>query len=155
MNGKTIGLTASAALAAWMWTGEPFGGLSRQGNGMIAVTLLGLGFWIFRPGALPYFAGGAILMAGALILGLPMNVVTAGYTSSALWVLIPALYFGFALVKTGLGKRLCYAVLKTFEPSYMSICLSWFIIGTLLSALTPSITVRLAIVMPKIGRAHV
>lgn len=81
-------------------------------------------------------------------MGLHLNVVTSGYTSSAVWVLIPALYFGFVLLKTGLGKRIAYGVLKTFKPDYAGICLSWFFIGLLLSALTPSITVRLAIMIP-------
>ena len=68
--------------------------------------------------------------------------------SSAVWVLIPALFFGFALAKTGLGRRIAYRVLKTFEPSYLGIVVSWFIIGLILSALTPSITVRLSVMMP-------
>ena len=87
-------------------------------------------------------------MSGALLLKVPLDVVIKGYTSPAVWVLIPALFYGFALMKTGLGKRIAYTVLKTFKPSYMGLCVSWFIIGLALSALTPSITVRLAIVMP-------
>ena len=51
-------------------------------------------------------------------------------------------------MKTGLGKRIAYLVLKTFKPTYFNIVISWFIIGLVLSALTPSITVRLSIVMP-------
>ncbi|MGA2936832.1 MAG: SLC13 family permease [Syntrophobacteraceae bacterium] len=142
------GLIVSALLAAFIVFAKPISGLSAQGNGMIGATLLGLSFWIFRPATFPYLVGGAIILAGALLLKVPMDVVTKGYTSPAVWVLIPALFYGFALMKTGLGKRIAYTVLKTFEPSYMGLCISWFIIGLLLSALTPSITVRLAIVMP-------
>ena len=148
INSKMTGIIFSVALAAIILIAKPFTGLSPQGNGVIAVTLLGLSFWIFRPGTLPYFAGAGIIVAGGLLLKLPLNVVIVGYTSSAMWVLLPALFFGFALVKTGLGKRISYAVLKTFQPSYFGISVSWFIIGMLLSALTPSITVRIAIVMP-------
>ncbi len=145
---KKAGIIAAVVIAAMIWLVKPFEGLSPQGNGMIAVTFAGLAFWIFKPATLPYLAGGGIMIAGGLLLGLPLDVVTKGYTSAAIWVLIPALYFGFALAKTGLGKRVSYVVLKTFEPSYMGICISWFIIGLVLSALTPSITVRIAIVMP-------
>ncbi|MGO9375552.1 MAG: SLC13 family permease [Syntrophobacteraceae bacterium] len=143
-----LGLIVSAVIAAFLIFGKPISGLSAQGNGMIGVTLLGLSFWVFRPATFPYFVGGAIILAGALLLKLPVDVVTKGYTSPALWVLIPALFYGFALLKTGLGKRIAYAVLKTFTPSYLGLTFSWFIIGLLLSALTPSITVRIAIVMP-------
>ncbi len=142
------GLIVSAVISAFIIFAKPISGLSAQGNGMIGATLLGLSFWIFRPATLPYFVGGAIILAGALLLKLPIDVVTKGYTSPAVWVLIPALFYGFALVKTGLGKRIAYTVLKTFKPSYMGLTFSWFVIGLLLSALTPSITVRIAIVMP-------
>jgi di/tricarboxylate transporter len=145
---KAAGIIAAALVTGFILIAKPFSGLSAQGNGMIGVTLLGVSFWIFRPSTMPYLAGGSIILGGALLLGLPLSVVTSGYTSSAVWVLIPALYFGFVLIKTGLGKRIAYAVLKTFRPDYPGICISWFIIGLLLSALTPSITVRLAIVMP-------
>jgi anion transporter len=145
---RKAGIIATVLIAGFIIFMKPFSGLSAQGNGLIGVTLIGLSFWIFRPITLPYLAGGAIILGGALILKLPLGVVTSGYTSSAVWVLIPALYFGFALIKTGLGKRIAYAVLKTFKPDYLGICISWFIIGLLLSALTPSITVRLAIVIP-------
>ena len=123
------GLIVSALLAAFIIFAKPISGLSAQGNGMIGVTLLGLSFWIFRPATFPYFVGGAIILAGALLLKLPMDVVIKGYTSPAVWVLIPALFYGFALMKTGLGKRIAYTVLKTFKPSYMGLCVSWFIIG--------------------------
>jgi anion transporter len=127
---------------------KPFAGLSMQGHQIIALTIVCLSFWIFRTGSIPFLAGSAILLAGGLYFKLPLGTVTAGFTSSAVWVLIPALFFGFALAKTGLGKRIAYFVLKAFEPNYLNICVSWLIIGLVLSALTPSITVRLAIVMP-------
>jgi di/tricarboxylate transporter len=145
---RKAGIIGAALIAGTIILAKPFHGLSPQGNGLIGVTLLGLSFWIFRSSTLPYLAGGSIILAGGLLLGLPLDVVTKGYISPAVWVLIPALYFGFALIKTGLGKRIAYGVLKSFKPNYVGICISWFIIGLLLSALTPSITVRLAIVIP-------
>ncbi|MGO8943247.1 MAG: SLC13 family permease [Syntrophobacteraceae bacterium] len=143
-----LGLIVSVVITAFIIFAKPISGLSAQGHVMLGATLLGLSFWIFRPSTLPYFVGGAIILTGALLLKLPFDVVFKGYTSPAVWVLIPALFYGFALMKTGLGKRIAYAVLKTFQPSYMGLTFSWFIIGLLLSALTPSITVRIAIVMP-------
>ncbi len=127
---------------------KPFFGLSPQGHYVIAVTLVSLALWIFKTDSIPYLAGTAIFLSGCLIFKLPLSEVTKGYTSSAIWVLIPALFFGLALLKTGLGKRIAYFVLKTFEPDYVTVCISWFIIGLILSALTPSVTVRLSIVMP-------
>jgi len=136
------------ALALFIALFKPLTDLAPQGHYILGVILVTLGLWIFRAPSLPYLAGGALLLGGGLAFQLPLSTVASGYLSSAVWVLIPALFFGFALVKTGLGRRIAYFVLKTFEPSYLTIVLSWFIIGLILSALTPSITVRLSIVMP-------
>jgi di/tricarboxylate transporter len=147
-HSKKLGLLVVVLLALYVALAKPFGNLTPQGHHIFGVVLVTLGLWIFRESSLAYLAGGAILFGGSLAFGLPLNVVASGYLSSAVWVLIPALFFGFALAKTGLGKRIAYLVLKTFEPSYAGVILSWFIIGLILSALTPSITVRISIVMP-------
>ena len=145
---RIIGILFFSVIAIVIGTTKPFIGLNPQGHHILALTLVSLSLWIFRTGSIPFLAGGAILLAGGLIFKLPLGTVTGGFTSAAVWTLIPALFFGCALAKTGLGNRIAYYVLKSFKPSYLSICVSWFIIGLILSALTPSITVRLAIVMP-------
>lgn len=145
---RKLGLAAVVLLALCIALFKPFTNLPSQGHYILAVVLVTLGLWIFRDSSLSYFAGGALLLGGSLAFQLPLSTVASGYMSAAVWVLIPALFFGFALAKTGLGKRIAYFVLKMFEPSYPTVILSWFIIGLILSALTPSITVRLAIVMP-------
>ncbi len=141
-------LTGIMILGLVIGVWEPFSGLSSQGHHVLGLILPALGLWIFRSPSLPYFTGAALLLGGCLAFKVPLSTITSGYTTSAVWVLIPALFFGFALVKSGLGRRIAYFVLKLFEPGYLTISLSWFIIGLVLSALTPSITVRLSIVMP-------
>lgn len=147
-NSRTVGMIVTIVLALFVALFKPFTGLAPLGHYILGVVLLTLGLWIFRAPSLPYFAGGALLLGGGLAFQLPLSTVASGYVSSAVWVLIPALFFGFALAKTGLGRRIAYCVLKTFEPSYSGIVVSWFIIGLILSALTPSITVRLSVMMP-------
>jgi len=127
---------------------QPFAGLTSVGHTVLAALVITIGLWIFRPGGIPYTAGSAVLLAGALVAKLKFPVVMSGFSGSALWVLIPALYFGFVLQKTGLGKRIVYGVFKSFKPSYLSLIVGWVIGGIILSALTPSIIVRVAIVVP-------
>jgi di/tricarboxylate transporter len=145
---KLSGIAFSVICAFIIGIYRPFAGLDPQGHSVISVTMIALAMWIFRTAHMPYMAGAVLFIAGCLVFKVPLAAITVGYTNSAIWVLIPALFFGFALQKTGLGKRIAYFVLKLFEPSYFTICISWFIIGLALSALTPSITVRLSIVMP-------
>ncbi|MEQ8201003.1 MAG: SLC13 family permease [Syntrophomonadaceae bacterium] len=147
-DSKIIGTLLVTFIAIIIGLLKPFSGLGPQGHLILASVIVALGLWIFKPGGVPFMAGSAFLVGSGLLFGLKYTTVVSGFVNSALWILIPALYFGFALQKTGLGKRVAYLVLKSFKPSWASIALSWFIIGVILSALTPSTTVRVAIIMP-------
>jgi len=115
---------------------------------MLGVILITLSIWIFKPFELPYSVGGLFLAFFALGLGLRPAVVFSGFTQPAIWTLVPALFFGYTLQKTGLGKRTALAIIKLFKPTYISLIIAWVLIGVILSILTPSITVRVAIVIP-------
>ncbi len=148
MNTRLIGAVLFALIGLMVAIAAPIGSLTHTGNLVMGTTIITLGLWIFRPGGIPYTAGCSVLLTGCLISGLSFPVTMSGYSSPALWVLIPALYFGYVLQKTGLGRRIVFWVLKRFSPSYLSMVLGWVIVGIILSLLTPSITVRVAIVIP-------
>lgn len=122
--------------------------LSVQGHYIIMMLLTTIGLWIFKPGGLPFSVSSALFMASLLILGLSPTIVFSGFTSPAVWSLIPALFFGFVLAKTGLGKRVAILGMKSTKLTYPGILFMWAVIGLALSALTPSITVRVVIVAP-------
>jgi len=143
-----IGGVLFAVLAVLVIVVKPFPALSSQAQNVLGGLLVTIGIWIFKPARLTYSMGAFFLAFFALVQGLPPSVVFSGFTQSALWTLVPALFFGFVLQKTGLGKRVALGIIKLFKPTYPSILLAWVLIGVALSILTPSITVRVAIVMP-------
>ncbi|MBQ6495718.1 MAG: anion permease [Firmicutes bacterium] len=122
--------------------------LGDQGQLALVGIVLTLGIWIFRPFGLPFSAGAFFFAAYMLAIGLPAATVFSGYTHSAIWTLVAALFFGFVLQKTGLGHRVAFMILKLFKPTYVSMIIAWTLIGVALSLLTPSMTVRVAIMMP-------
>jgi anion transporter len=124
------------------------GSLTESGQIMLGGVIVTLGIWIFKPFGLSFAMGGLFLALFALAIGLAPEVVFSGFTQPAIWTLIPALFFGFVLQKTGLGKRIALGVIKLIKPSYLSLVIVWVIIGVVLSILTPSITVRIAIIIP-------
>ncbi len=148
MNTRLIGAILFALIGLFVAIIAPIGALAHAGNLVVGTIIMTLGLWIFRPGGVPYTCGVAVLLTGCLIAGLKFPVVMSGFASPALWVLIPALYFGYVLQKTGLGRRIVFWVLKAFRPSYLTMVIGWVIVGIILSLLTPSITVRVAIVIP-------
>ncbi|MDD4766326.1 MAG: anion permease [Desulfotomaculaceae bacterium] len=122
--------------------------LTVQGHMVLFALIVTIGLWIFQPLNMPRSIAGMFFLLFSLSLKIPASTVFAGFVSNALWTLIPALFFGFVLLKTGLGKRIGFLVMKMFNPSYPTIVLAFVIIGLALSALTPSITVRCVIIVP-------
>jgi len=122
--------------------------LNALGHRVLMALLITIGFWIFKPAGISYAASGSLFMAVLLALGFKAGTVFTGFTSTAVWSLIPALFFGFVLSKTGLGKRIAYLGMKSTKLSYPGILIMWAVIGVVLSILTPSITVRVVIVIP-------
>ena len=127
---------------------KPISNLDETAHTMLGGIIIALCIWIFKPFNLPYAVGGIVLAFFGLIVGLAPGVVFSGFAQSAVWTLIPALFFGFTLQKTGLGKRIALGIIKLSKPSYVSFVLAWTLINLALSLLTPSITVRVAIVIP-------
>jgi len=122
--------------------------LDDKGHYVVSILIMTIGLWIFRPFGIPLSVSGAFFMAGMLAVGIPVGAVFSGFSTSAVWTLIPALFFGFALAKTGLGMRIAYYGMKVTKLSYGGLLLMWFLIGVILSALTPSINVRVVIITP-------
>mgnify|MGYP002857725494 CR=1 FL=1 len=142
-----IGTIIVTICAVFLIILKPVSALDAQGNLVLAGIVITLGLWIFKPFGLP-FSGGALFFAAYLLaVGMPPSTVFSGFTQSAVWTLMAALFFGFVLKKTGLGYRMALLILKLFKPSYVTLSLAWAIIGIILSVLTPSMTVRVAIVM--------
>ena len=159
MDRKLTGALLFAVIGLFIITIKPFtgSGLDVIGHEVLGTVLIALGLWVFKPRNVPLLAGSSVVIFGSLAFfsmhstyagAEAIGIVANGFVSSSVWTLIPALYFGFVLQKTGLGKRLAYMVLKAFKPSWTTMAFSWLLIGVILSVLTPSITVRVAIVVP-------
>ena len=149
MNVSYLGVGLLTIIAVFIMAAKPFSaGLSGTAQLMLGGILIALSIWIFKPFNLSYSAGGLFLAFFALACGLQPATVFSGFTQSAVWTLIPALFFGFTLQKTGLGRRIALAIIRLFKPSYITLTLAMVLIGVVLSLLTPSSTVRIAIMIP-------
>ncbi|MCL2093762.1 MAG: anion permease [Treponema sp.] len=146
---KNIGFGLVVLLALYVMLASPFSpGLGAQGHTMMGGVLIAIGIWVLKPFALPYSVGGLFLAAFGLIAGLRPGLVFSGFAEPAVWTLVPALFFGTVLRKTGLGKNMAFGIMRLFRPSYPSLICAWVCIGVVLSIFTPSMTVRVAIMIP-------
>ena len=145
---RTIGFALFVLAALWIMLAAPFAGLEKTGHLMLGAVLIAIGVWVLKPFGLPYSMGALFLAAFGLIAGQRPGVMFSGFAESAVWTLVPALFFGTVLRKTGLGKNIAFAIIRLFRPSYPSLIAAWVVIGVVLSIFTPSMTVRVAIMIP-------
>ena len=122
--------------------------LDSLGHYTLMMLIITVGLWIFKPLDLPFSASGGLFMAALLTFGVPSANVFSGFSGAAVWALIPALFFGFVLVKTGLGRRIACFGMKSIDITYTSLLMMWGVIGVVLSMLTPAIVVRVVIMTP-------
>lgn len=146
---KKIIICIILMLAIFIGVYKPFiEELSNVGHYALMIIVITLMLWIFEPFKIPKSISSIFMLSNLLILNIPSNIVFSGFAGTTIWVLIPALFYGYALIKTGLGKRISYFILKQKDLNYKKLLLLWSIIGIVLSILTPSITVRVIIVIP-------
>ena len=148
MKNKWIGALICVAVGIFLAIAKPVTALTPLGHYVLAGLLVGVGFWIFQPGKIPFSVASCLVMAIFLVAGVDIKLVFQGFVKDSIWILIPATAFGYVLTKTGLGRRVAFIVIKTFRPTYLNMTFAWLIIGLILSAFTPSIMIRIAIVMP-------
>jgi di/tricarboxylate transporter len=126
----------------------PFDGLGRTGHIMLASVAVAVVYWILRPGNGVMTIGAVIILLGGTIAGVPMSDLASGFSGASLWMLISAMLLGYALLKTGLGKRIVFGLFKRLELNYVVIMVGWLVTGILFSLLTASITVRVVLLTP-------
>ena len=146
---KWIFLTLFAALLFGPFNMlQPISLLDGQGHWVVSTILFTLASWIVNPGRLPRGVAGVFMM-GLLLAGkLSYGDVFYGFTTSAIWIIIPAFLFGYVIQQTGLGRRITIRMLNRFRGNIVSTAFALMGVGVIFSILTPSTTVRVAIVMP-------
>jgi di/tricarboxylate transporter len=120
--------------------------LGGPGRGVLSILAFGIVLWAteaFHP-AVTTLAVLSLL----LCVGVPARVVLSGFSAPAWWILVSVLFFGSAMERTGLARRVAYAILAQFPPTYVGIVTAFFAMGFVLMIGVPSMTVRTAIMVP-------
>jgi di/tricarboxylate transporter len=146
MGRRTIGVLAGLLLGGLVWFWPSVGTLDPLGQRALAIIVGGVVFWatdVMNAGITAMMVLGLMLAAG-----IPGSVALSGFAASAFWILVSVLFFGYAMDKTGLARRIAYRILLVFPPTYTGILFAFLTIGFVLTLGIPSMTVRTAILMP-------
>lgn len=143
---QSIGAVVAVAAAAAIKLQPAIGQLDPTGRSAVAVMALTVVLWVtdvLNAGITAVLALGLLIIAGV-----PSNVALSGFATGAFWILVCVLFFGTAMDKTGLARRISYRILLVFPPTYAGILIAFMLIGFVLTIGVPSMTVRTAIMVP-------
>jgi len=127
---------------------RPFYGLEASGHVMLGTMIAALATWIFRPAGGTLIIGGAIIILGGLLAGIPISDLTVGFSGPSLWLFIPAMFIGASLRLTGLGRRIVLALFLRLNLTYIKILFGWLVVSILFALITPLATVRFLMLTP-------
>ena len=124
-----------------LWFVPPVGPLKPQAMHLIAIfaaTILGL---ILQP--LPMGAMVVAAIALTTITGtLPVKEAMAGFSEALVWLIVCAFMFSRGFIKTGLGRRIAFLLVRAFGSSTLGLGYALTIADTIIAPATPSNTAR-------------
>lgn len=142
----SLGLAVAAVLGVAVDAALMPHGLTPLMRHVVAIAAFTVSLWVLQVMSLGV---ASILMVAVLILaGVPPPLALSGFSSPQFWTLLAVLYYGFAMQRTGLARRLSFLILSWFPPTYGGLLTSFLTIGFVLALGIPSMTVRTAIVVP-------
>jgi di/tricarboxylate transporter len=146
LSRSSVGTAVAIAAAAAIWMQPQIGELDSTGRSALAVMAFAVALWmadVLNAGITALLALGLLI-----IVGVPSGVALGGFAGGAFWILVSVLFFGTAMEKTGLARRISYRILLMVSPTYGGIALAFLLIGFVLTLGVPSMTVRTAIMVP-------
>lgn len=126
----------------------PIAGLEYAGHLQLSLTLLALVWW--ATSALPAPITAAIYMGATIIFNVAPapDVFGAWYRGCNCWIVIAAFLIAAAVERTGLGKRIAYAVCTmSFIKGYKSLIGAIVILNIVLALIIPSAFARTFLIM--------
>ncbi len=129
------------AVGLGIWFLPPFGTLKPAAMHLTAIfvaTILGL---ILQP--LPQ---GAVVILGVAVTAMTQTMSIAdsmaGFADATVWLIVAAFLFARGFIKTGLGRRIAYLLVKAFGKSTLGLGYAITIADLVIAPATPSNTAR-------------
>ena len=116
--------------------------LGMGGTSTLAATIAAIVWWLVDVGA-----GATALVYTLVLLAIdqPTHLAFAGWREPGFWFFGAMLFYGVAMMSTGLDSRLAHAVLANVRPSYRGLLSAFAVMGFVLALLIPTMRVRMAI----------
>lgn len=127
-------------IAIWAWFPRA-SGLSENGIIALAVLWFMVMWWIAD--IVHILVTGLVGLALLMLLNVaPLKTLFSGFADTTTVFLVFAFGLAAAVSKTGLGKRIAYALMARVRPAYGPVLLTYSIVSIILGALIPSGSAR-------------
>ncbi|MCB1072653.1 MAG: anion permease [Chlamydiales bacterium] len=140
-NKKLISFAVSIIIGALIWNLSPPEGVTSQAMHMFAIFVFTVVGIILRPVPIGTFA----------ILGLTLTVTTktltfeqafSGFVHPIIWLIVIAFFISRGFIKTGLGERIAYIVIKYLGKSTLGMAYGLLLTDLILAPAIPSVVAR-------------
>ncbi len=152
MNSRLLKCIIVIAVGVGIWLIPAPVGVKQQAWNLFAffvATILGLILQPFSMGIVCFSSLTFIALAKVLT---PAQVLS-GFGNGTIWLVVSAVLFSKAFVKTGLGRRIAYKIMETIGHKTLNIAYALAISDLIISPATPSVTARSGGVIFPIGKS--
>ena len=128
-------------LGALIWFIPVPAGLTVQSWHLFALLVAIIAGFIVAP--LPIGAVAFIGLTVTMLTGtLKVSEALGGFASASIWLIAAAFFFSRGFIKTGLGKRIAYMILRAIGDSTLKVAYAFTLSGLVVAPATPSSTAR-------------
>ena len=129
------------AIPLAMWFITPPEGLSVGAWRLLGFYLMAIVGLVVKPWPAPIILVYYLLQGSAIFLNATKNVLS-GYASTTVWLVFSAFSLSVAFVKTGLGRRIAYLLIKSLGHTTLRLGYVTALLDLIISPVTPSNTAR-------------
>ncbi len=141
MNSKVTRGLAVLALFLIIWFIPVPNGLNPQAWHLFAIFVSTIFGFILSPMPMGAMAFLAFSTAGFLGVLNPQQALS-GFSNSTVWLIVSAFLFARGFIKTGLGKRIAYVIMRSIGSSTLKLAYAIQLADFVISPATPSNTAR-------------
>lgn len=141
MKNKLLAYIVPILIGVLIWIIPTPIGLKENTWNLVAVFVGTIVAFITAP--LPMGAISLISIVIVSLLGiLPIGQALSGFANTTIWLIVSAFLLSRGFVKTGLGKRIAYILIKMFGKNPISLAYTLLVSDLILAPATPSNTAR-------------
>lgn len=141
MNGKIVRALATVALGAIIWFIPVPQGVTPQAWHLMAIFVATIFGFILQPMPIGAVALASITFT-ALVGVLKPAEALSGFSNTTIWLIVSAFLFAKGFIKTGLGRRIAYVLIRAIGDSTLKLGYTLVLSDLIISPATPSNTAR-------------